>query len=136
LDYEKQSESESREKKGKRIQGRRRTGLRQSVRNFSSMLPDYPEVRKLISEHQMRQFQAMRSQSMGAFSDIREDPLHEGHRSGIMRDDGSLDELEFKKIEVTRTFKIDEMENWSEEKVRAYYEDIAREVARKQSHIT
>lgn len=28
------------------------------------------------------------------------------------------------------------MENWSETKVRAYYEDIAQEVARKQSHMT
>ena len=100
------------------------------------MLPDYPGVRALISKHQMRQFHAARSESMGPFSDIREDPLHEGHRSGIIRKDGSLDELEFKTIEVTRTFKMDEMENWSEKQVREYYQDIAQEVARKQSRLT
>jgi len=100
------------------------------------MLPNYPEVRKLISEHQMRQFHSARSESLGPLSDLREDRVHEGHRSGIIREDGSLDELEFKKIEVTRTFKIDEMTNWSEKQVREYYEDVAKEVARKQSHLT
>src|SRR5262245_851817 len=100
------------------------------------MLPDYPDIRKLISEHQMRQFHATRSESLGPISEAREHRLHEGHRSGIIREDGSLDELEFQKIEVTRTFKLDEMANWSEQQVREYYDDIAKEVARKQSHIT
>lgn len=118
------------------IRGRARGGLSDGVIGITKMLPDYPKTKEFIKKQQMRGLFSANSSAMGLFSDVPETPIHEGHRFGLIREDGSLDEMKWKKIAVSRTYNLDEIENWSEQQVREYYESLGAEMGIQKTKVT
>ncbi len=96
------------------------------------MLPDFPKAKTLIVKRQLKRFGDVHSQVLGGFTEVPQAPMHEGHRFGLVREDGKLDEMKWKKIQVCRKVKLDDLENWTDERICAHYEGMAAEFAYEQ----
>jgi hypothetical protein len=72
------------------------------------MLPNYPIISRKITKFCIEKLEEERDFRAYPFSKAKKDLLHEGSRSAIIREDGSIEEFDFKKIEVG--FTIDEKE--------------------------
>lgn len=101
-----------------------------------SMLPDFPKTKALIGKRYLKRFHDTHSQVLGPFMDMPQSPVHEGHRFGLVREDGKLDEMEWKMIKASETIKLDEVENWTDEQIYAHYERMAKQMAFQQKKMT
>lgn len=68
--------------------------------------------------------------------DMPQSPVHEGHRLALIREDGTFDEMEWKKVEASETINPDEVENWTEQQIYAHYERLGARMAFQQKKMT
>src|SRR6266853_3818496 len=100
------------------------------------MLPDFEKAKAFIAKRHLKRFGDVHSHVLGGLTEIPQAPVHEGHRYGLIREDGKLDEMKWRKLQVRRTLKLHEVENWSEDQIYAHYEGIAVEFAYQQKQMT
>jgi len=93
------------------------------------MLPDFPKTKSLIEKRHMKRFQRAHAEGLGPFMDMPQSHVHEGHRVGLIREDGVLDEIEWKTAEGHETINLDQVENWTEEQIYAHYDRMATQMA-------
>jgi hypothetical protein len=99
------------------------------------MLPDYPKTKALIRKRHDKHFSSTHSQAMGALREAGQARLYEGHRFAIIREDGTFDEMKWKKLQVKAVLKGDEIENLSEQEILAQFERMAVDMAHQQQAV-
>ncbi len=100
------------------------------------MLPDFPKAKALIGKRHLKRFHDAHSDVLGPFMDMPQSPVHEGHRVALVREDGTLDEMEWKTVTASEKINLDEVENWTEEQIYAHYERMAEQMAFQQKKMT
>jgi len=63
------------------------------------VLPDFPKVREYASKLLWDWFKHRMAERTGVMRDIKPSVIHEGHRMGLRRSDGSSERTPMKKIE-------------------------------------
>lgn len=71
------------------------------------MLPDYPEVKKLLMRRLMKVMAQSRELSLGGLTEIDCSIVHEGGTDVMVRDDGTVEEINFKRVQVESFIKSD-----------------------------
>jgi hypothetical protein len=95
------------------------------------MLPDYPQTKKLLFEMFRARIESAQNTQLGIFSEIPTSRLFEGRRTRLQRADGSLDEVEMERMEVSTNLSHDirDFESLSLEKILDILDDFGRRLA-------
>lgn len=95
------------------------------------MLPDYPEIKKKISDaYTARMKNIIR---YAPFDDVAKHTIFEGHRNRIIRHDGTVDETEFKEFASDISIDLKNFENTTVEDILKKIDKCAIEMGKQQS---
>lgn len=95
------------------------------------MLPDFLKTKDKLKRMIRSEVKKSKVLHMGAFGDVPQTILFEGHRSTLIRDDGSCEDIQMKRARAEVEVKIDEIEELTHEKVLDKIDVMARELAKK-----
>jgi hypothetical protein len=71
------------------------------------MLPDYPKIKAHLAELYRERLARVHQAHLGVFSEVQSTQLHEGGRHLLVREDGSEDQTEMKRIEAAAELPLD-----------------------------
>lgn len=71
------------------------------------MLPDYPKIKARLSEIYRSRIRLAHNIHLGIFSEVQPTQMHEGSKHVLIREDGSVDEMEPKPIEAMAELPLD-----------------------------
>jgi hypothetical protein len=97
------------------------------------MLPDFPVEKAELSALWLRYLERRLNNFLGFFADLPYFSIHEGNRSRIIGEDGSIDEFDYQTIQSMLSIHPGEVPHLTREKVRERMDSIAQELARKMS---
>lgn len=75
------------------------------------MLPDFPKVKKKLRDLQISRMELVDRLNLGFFSQIPSQRIFEGKKDLIIREDGTKDETEFRRISADIELKLSEIED-------------------------
>jgi len=97
------------------------------------MLPDFPSVRRQVSDILEKWFYKRVSQRTGVLQEMRARPLHEGHKLEFHRLDGSVDHVPMKRVGSRLELKLDDFRDRGFQAVLEALDKTAAHLAEKQS---
>lgn len=97
------------------------------------MLPDYPFLKAKIRERLMRQMDEQRYAAMGIMGEVPRSIIFEGSKSLVVRDDGSIQEVEYKLASSQLSLSKEELESASPEDIMGKLSETAEDLASQQS---
>ena len=98
------------------------------------MLPDYPQVKELLSEAFHERIKIALQRRLGVFSQIKPTQLHEGSKCHLHRADGSFEEIEMKHLQASASLEHDikELELLDVESVTELLDTLGERLASEQ----
>lgn len=100
------------------------------------MLPEFPETRKKIDEFLVERFRTVENQSLGIFSEIKYKHQFEGHAQRVFRQDGSVEETDFKRITAdSEPIDARDIATMSLSELLESFDRVALEVARQKAEV-
>lgn len=93
------------------------------------MLPDFPEMKEKIFKDHFKRLNNRINGNMFPFNEISAHRMHEGHRHIIVREDGSEDEINIRKISAEMEISIKEFEKSSRAEVFKKLDGVAKEIS-------
>ena len=99
------------------------------------MLPDYPEAKNKLKIRLLKEIQETQARESGFIGKIPRSTVFEGDHSVIVRDDGTIQETNFKEIAATMTFTKEELSAATPEDLRIKMKVAAQDMAQKQTEM-
>lgn len=109
-----------------------RSGAKQLLKYLRLMLPDFPHLKKKIHTRILWGAQHVARAKTGVLSEISHNRIHEGNRHILIREDGSVDEMEMRKLSATREFDYSEAKDKRLKELFNDMVDVISEIAEKQ----
>ena len=98
------------------------------------MLPDFPEQKKRLADLYTRILREARA-GASVVSQCTHTPVHEGKRDQIIREDGTQDPVDFRRLEATMEIHRDEFPSLTPAKLVERYRQLGQEMAREQMKV-
>jgi len=95
------------------------------------MLPDYPEIKKKISDAYTLRMNMLIKQA--PFDDVATHTIFEGHKNRIIRHDGTIDDTEFKEVVCDISIDLNNFEDTTVEDILKKIDECAVEMGKQQS---
>jgi hypothetical protein len=73
------------------------------------MLPDYPIFKKALEDALTERFRKISKESDFVVAEIREVRVHEGQSSTLIREDGTKDDIEMRRLSEEMSWKCDDI---------------------------
>jgi hypothetical protein len=99
------------------------------------MLPDFPSMKEKTIKLLTSRMQMMQNKMGSPILGVRKRIVHEGKKIILIREDGSVSELEMKKIAVGVKLKLEDVERMTQEDILKMFDKMASEAAFQQSKI-
>lgn len=97
------------------------------------MLPDYPQFKGKLSELYIERLKNVKKKLMVTFGDVPLNKMFEGHKSVLIREDGTRDEIEFKSIRANIEINLKDIDKLTLSDVIKKIDSMAEEMARQES---
>jgi hypothetical protein len=96
------------------------------------MLPDYPKMKARLAEVYRERIRHVHNIHLGVFSEAQPTQMHEGGKHILVREDGSVDEMEPKRVEAVAELRLDvrEVEKLEAKEVWKTLDTIAEGLAK------
>jgi hypothetical protein len=96
------------------------------------VLPDYPKTKVLLAELYRDRIRRAHNIHLGVFSDVPSTQMHEGGKHVLVREDGSVDEMEPRRVEAAAELRLDirEIEKLDAKEVSKSLDTIGEGLAR------
>jgi hypothetical protein len=97
------------------------------------VLPDFSKTRKKLDEIATLQIQVGTHVGLGVLNQIRFKMTREGHANRLVREDGTVEDIEFRRIGVEVEIPVEEAEKWGPSDSARKLAEVSAEMARKQA---
>lgn len=97
------------------------------------MLPNYPNIKERILKNVTDRLQEYISARLGIINKVSKSIIFEGDRGRLERADGTVQEIDFKRIEGSLSINKEDLKSLSPEDLESKLEELADEIAKKQS---
>ena len=99
------------------------------------MLPDYPDIKNKIEKRLHIRMKNVMLASMVPFAQVPRSRVFEGDKLVLVREDGSLERTELRKVEVIRQVEFKEVERMTPKMVIQRIDEVARDMGFQQSKV-
>jgi predicted DNA-binding protein (UPF0251 family) len=99
------------------------------------MLPDFPKLKEKLQKLLIARTKMVQSAYMNPLSDVPKARIFEGNRTILVREDGSVEEIEIKEMKAEMEINLKEIETITLPDILEKFDTTAKELAMQQSKV-
>lgn len=101
------------------------------------MLPDFPNIKAKLVKLLLSKTRMAQSLNLGPLADIKKTKQFEGNKAFLIREDGSIDEIEFKEFGANLPITdLKSVESQTPEDIIKMFNNAGKDIAKQQSKLT